>query len=56
MSIWGTVYELERNKAIGNDPVSLRAEIERLKAVIRINGLRWGHTHAEIDTIINQQE
>lgn len=32
MSTWGTVYSLERDRAIGNDPASLRAEIERLKA------------------------
>jgi hypothetical protein len=33
MSIWGTVYDLERDKAIGNDPKSLRAEIDRLRAI-----------------------
>lgn len=28
------------------------AEIERLRAVIRVNGLRAGATHAEIDEVI----
>lgn len=27
-------------------------EIERLRAIVRVNGLRWGHTHAEIDAIL----
>lgn len=27
-------------------------EIERLRSVIRVNGLRWGNTHAEIDKIV----
>jgi hypothetical protein len=27
-------------------------EIERLRAVVRVNGLRWGHSHAEIDTLL----
>jgi len=27
-------------------------EIERLREVIRVNGLRWGHSHAEIDAIL----
>jgi hypothetical protein len=35
MSVWGTVFELERNKIIGNDPDSLRREIERLRLWIR---------------------
>lgn len=30
-------------------------EIDRLRAIVRVNGLRWGHTHAEIDTILDQQ-
>ena len=34
MSTWGTVYELERDKATGNDPESLRREIERLRAAL----------------------
>lgn len=29
-----------------------RDEIERLRAIVRVNGLRWGHTHAEIDAIL----
>lgn len=33
----------------------LRNEIGRLRAVIRVNALRWGHTDAEIDEILNQQ-
>ena len=32
------------------------AEIGRLRAIVRVNGLRWGHTHAEIDAILNQQQ
>ncbi len=28
---WGTVYSMERDKATGNDPDSLRAEIRRLR-------------------------
>lgn len=27
-------------------------EIERLRAIVRVNGLRWGHTHAEIDALL----
>jgi hypothetical protein len=27
-------------------------EIERLRAALRVNGLRWGHTHAEIDALL----
>jgi hypothetical protein len=27
-------------------------EIVRLRAIVRVNGLRWGHTHAEIDALI----
>ena len=30
-------------------------EIERLRAIVRVNGLRWGHTHTEIDELLNQQ-
>jgi hypothetical protein len=30
-------------------------EIERLRSIVRVNGLRWGHTHAEIDAILNEQ-
>ena len=30
----------------------LRAEIERLRAVVRVNGLRWGHSHADIDAML----
>lgn len=29
--VWGTVYQLERDKSMGNDPESLRREIERLR-------------------------
>lgn len=28
---WGTVYQLERDKALGNDPETLRRENERLR-------------------------
>lgn len=28
-------------------------EIERLRSVVRVNGLRWGHSHAEIDEILH---
>lgn len=28
-------------------------EIRRLRAAFRVNGLRWGHTHAEIDAILD---
>ena len=31
----------------------LEAEVGRLRAIIRVNGLRWGHSHAEIDAILN---
>jgi hypothetical protein len=27
-------------------------EIERLRAALRVNGLRWGHTDAEIDAVL----
>lgn len=29
------------------------AEIDRLRHILRVNGLRWGHTHAEIDALID---
>lgn len=29
-----------------------RAEIERLRAALRVNGLRWGCTDAEIDAVL----
>jgi hypothetical protein len=32
--VWGTAYQLERDKATGNDPDSLRREIERLRAAL----------------------
>ena len=40
-------------------PKTLRqwaVEIERLQAIIRINGLRAGASHAEIDALITRQE
>lgn len=32
--IWGTVMQLERDRATGNDPASLRREIDRLNGEI----------------------
>jgi hypothetical protein len=32
--------------------VQLRKENERLRSIVRVNGLRWGHTHAEIDALL----
>jgi hypothetical protein len=32
---WGTVYRMERDKALGDDPESLRADNERLRAALR---------------------
>lgn len=29
-----------------------KARAERMEAALRVNGLRWGHTHAEIDALI----
>lgn len=28
------------------------SEIERLRSVVRVNGLRWGHSHEEIDAML----
>lgn len=28
-------------------------EIERLRSIVRVNGLRWGHTHEQIDAILD---
>lgn len=47
----------------GDDPIGaliashecLVAERNELRAIVRVNGLRWGHTHAEIDAILNQR-
>ena len=42
-------------ESIPHKNVALRRagdEIERLQAIVRVNGLRWGHTHAEIDAIL----
>lgn len=36
MSVWGTVYQLERDKIIGRDPETLLAEIERLRTTLRL--------------------
>lgn len=36
-------------------PAALRLaadEIDRLRTIVRVNGLRWGHTHAEIDALL----
>ena len=46
----GYVADTERDEAEIN---SLRAEIARLRAALRINGLRWGYTDAEIDKILD---
>jgi hypothetical protein len=35
-----------------HDIAMLAAEVERLRSVVRVNGLRWGHSHAEIDKIL----
>lgn len=32
--VWGTVYQLERDRATGNDPESLRREVERMRAAL----------------------
>jgi hypothetical protein len=29
-----------------------RDEIARLRSIVRVNALRWGHTHAEIDEML----
>ena len=34
--VWGTIFQLERDKATGNDPASLRAEIGRLRAALEL--------------------
>ena len=33
-NVWGTIYQLERDKAVGRDPDSLMREIARLRAVL----------------------
>ena len=45
---WDSALDLE---AIGSLDAA-QAEIARLKAIVRVNGLRWGHTHADIDALI----
>jgi hypothetical protein len=43
------------NTTITNDAIMIferDQEIERLRAALRVNGLRWGHTHAEIDALL----
>ncbi len=32
------------------------AEIDRLRAIVRVNGLRWGHSHAEIDALLDRKD
>lgn len=32
--------------------VNLEKENQRLRMIVRVNGLRWGHTHEEIDAIL----
>jgi hypothetical protein len=31
-------------------------ENERLRSIVRVNGLRWGHTHTEIDAILDPEQ
>jgi len=53
--------ELERQIMDSNVPKNEREwwaarEIERLQAIVRVNGLRWGHTHAEIDALLTSHK
>ena len=32
-----------------------KLEIARLRTIVRVNGLRWGHTHKEIDEILGAE-
>jgi len=36
----------------GDKCCKAEAENERLRAIVRVNGLRLGHTHAEIDALL----
>lgn len=40
MSVWGTVYELKRDRAMGTDRDSLLREINNLRGVLERNGFR----------------
>jgi hypothetical protein len=39
-------------QAAGDELVRLQSEIGRLRTIIRVNGLRWGHSHEDIDNIL----
>ena len=43
---------VQRLREHGSLTEEAAVEIERLHSVVRINGLRWGHTHEEIDKIL----
>lgn len=45
---------IKSNLRIGYYCVEAANEIERLRAIVRVNGLRWGHTHAEIDALLEK--
>lgn len=47
-----------QHRNMGNDQAAnmmelAAAEIGRLRTALRVNALRWGHTDAEIDAILN---
>jgi hypothetical protein len=48
--------EIERlraeSAAVMDDYRACMGERDRLRSIVRVNGLRWGHTHAEIDAIL----
>jgi len=50
-----TRCEMQFSKGVAGNITEGANEIERLRAIVRVNGLRWGHTHAEIDELLNQQ-
>lgn len=50
-----TRCEMQFSKGVAGNIEEAAKEIERLRAIVRVNGLRWGHTHAEVDALLDQQ-
>lgn len=48
---WGTVFQLERDRATGSDPESLRREIEQLKDAYEIQMRNLDTAEAEVERL-----
>lgn len=48
--------EARARREFHNKAERLTEENNRLRSIVRVNGLRWGHSHGEIDELLNQQQ